>query len=137
MRALLLASMIALGVSPAVALDRTEVTAVRLTISQQMDALKKEDATAAFAIVSPKLKARFTDSKSFMTMVREQFPVIINPQLVSFDDIQQTSYGLTQLLRLVDARGEPWLAFFVMERDKKGRWGVANVVTVRLPSYEA
>lgn len=137
MRALLMASVIALGFTPAVALERTDVTAVRLTISQQMDALKKDDATAAFAIVAPKLKARFADSDSFMMMVREQFPVIIKPQIVSFDEIRQTSYGLTQMLRLVDARGEPWLAFFVMDRGKNGRWSVANVVTVRLETYGA
>jgi phage/plasmid primase-like uncharacterized protein len=137
MRALAVAFLIALGATPASAVERTDVTAVRLTIQQQMNALKQDDASTAFAIVSPKLKARFSDSSSFMAMVREQFPVIVNPQLVSFDEIRQTSYGLTQMVRLVDSKGEPWLAFFVMDRGKNGRWGVANVVTVRMPTYGA
>jgi phage/plasmid primase-like uncharacterized protein len=137
MRALAVGFLIALGATPAIAVERTDVTAVRLTIQQQMNALKQDDASTAFAIVSPKLKARFSDSSSFMAMVREQFPVIVNPQLVSFDEIRQTSYGLTQMVRLVDSKGEPWLAFFIMDRGKNGRWGVANVVTVRMPTYGA
>jgi phage/plasmid primase-like uncharacterized protein len=137
MRAFAVGFLIALGATPAIAVERTDVTAVRLTIQQQMNALKQDDASTAFAIVSPKLKARFSDSSSFMAMVREQFPVIVNPQLVSFDEIRQTSYGLTQMVRLVDSKGEPWLAFFIMDRGKNGRWGVANVVTVRMPTYGA
>jgi hypothetical protein len=40
------------------------------------------------------------------------------------------------MVRLSDSKGEPWLAFFIM--DKAGKdWRIANVVMVKLPSVEA
>ncbi|MDJ1157107.1 DUF4864 domain-containing protein [Chelatococcus sp. SYSU_G07232] len=137
MRGLALPLTIALAVSPASAMEQADSLAVRVAIEQQMTALQRDDAQAAFAAAAPQLRQQFADSESFMRMIHEQFPVIARPQIVSFGDLRHTSYGLAQLLNLVDERGEPWIALFLMDRGEDGVWRVANVVTVRLPSLPA
>ena len=69
-------------------------------------------------------------------MIRSQFPAILTARIASFGDMRETSYGTAQMVTLSDTRGEPWLAFFLMDRDGN-EWRVANVVLVKLPTVEA
>ena len=137
MRALVLPVVIALTAPPAHSAEQPDSYAVRVAIERQLAALRQDDAQRAFAEAAPQLREQFTDSAAFLRMMQEQFPVIAQATVADFDDLRDTSYGPVQLLKLIDRRGEPWLAFFIMQRGGDGIWRVANVVTVRLPSTPA
>jgi hypothetical protein len=116
--------------------QQASVMAVRTVIERQIEALRRDDAQTAFAFVAPRLKQRFVDSGSYMRVIREQFAAILTAKAFSFGDMRETSYGTAQVVSLSDPNGEPWLAFFLMDRDAS-EWRVANVVLVRLPTIEA
>lgn len=145
---LLFAAMVA--ATPALAADRIELafqadpalqavqatsTAVRSVIERQIDAVRKQDANSAFAVVAPKLKQQFANGKTYLNVIKAQFPAIADARLVAFGDLRETSFGTAQLVTISDARGEPWVAFFLMDQDK-GEWRIGNVVMIKMPSTE-
>lgn len=149
MRALALIFAGLLAASPAAAVDRIEiafqsdptlqaaqasVVAVRNVIARQIDAVQKDDAKTAFSVVTPKLKEQFPNGKAYLQVIRSQFPAIAKAKLVSFGDLRETSFGTAQMVNLSDDKGEPWLAFFLMDQGKPGDWRISNVVMVKLPS---
>jgi hypothetical protein len=109
---------------------------VRTLIERQIEAVKQDDAQTAFQAIAPKLKQKFANGDTYLKVVRAQFPALAEARIVDFGDMRDTSYGKAQMVRLSDSKGEPWLAFFIM--DKAGKdWRIANVVMVKLPSVEA
>src|SRR4249920_1233869 len=87
--------------------EQASTLAVRAVIERQIDALRKDDAQAAFAFVAPRLKQRFADSAMYMRVIRSQFPAILTARIASFGDMRETSYGTAQMVTLSDTRGEP------------------------------
>ena len=62
--------------APAVLAQSATETALRETITRQLDAMKRGDAPAAFAIASPAIQAMFGDAGNFMSMVERGYPQI-------------------------------------------------------------
>lgn len=155
MRAVAVALMLGVMATPVAAFDRVELAfqadpaletqalevpaapVVRKIVAKQIEAVRQDDAKAAFAAITPKLKQQFVNGQSYLRVIRAQFPALGDARLVSFGELRETSFGFAQMVRLSNARGEPWLAFFLMDRDKAGAWRIGNVVMVKQPSTEA
>ena len=113
---------------------------VQKVISEQIAAVRADDAKAAFSFVTPQLRQQFVSEKAYLDVIRARFPAIPNSRIVSFGDLRETSFGTAQLVELTDAQGQPWMALFLMDkgdRDKgEASWKIANVVMVKMPATE-
>ena len=110
-------------------------TQLRNVITQQVDAVREEKADLAFAAVAPRLKEIFSTGENYLQFFRSQFPGIATGRIIVFGDLRETPFGMTQMVRISDNKGEPWLAFFLMDQ-VENEWRIANVVVVKMPSIE-
>ncbi len=99
--------------------ERAAMQSVRAVIERQIEALRRDDANAAFAQMAPRLKEKFGDGDAYLRVIHAQFPAILNARIVSFGDLRETSFGTAQAVNLSSGSGEQWLAFFLMDRQDK------------------
>ena len=71
-------------------------TAIRATISAQLDAMNKRDDAAAFAIASPMIQQMFGTASTFMTMVERSYPQVFKSRGVRFLNLTTVDGQLTQ-----------------------------------------
>ena len=62
-------------------------TAIRTVIERQLDALRQDDASGAFALASPEIQAKFETPERFLTMVRTSYQPVYRPRQVVFRDL--------------------------------------------------
>ena len=77
--------------------------AIQTVISRQLEAFKKDDARAAFAIASPMIQGMFGDATTFMTMVERGFQTIWRSQRHQFLNLDVIEGRFVQRV-LIDGR---------------------------------
>jgi hypothetical protein len=117
--------------APAQAPDKDE-QAIRDVISRQLEAFKRDDAAAAFALASEGIRAQFGSADNFMQMVRASYPAVYRPASVRFEKIGLVGGVTTQAVALTDSEGRAWLALYPMQREKEG-WRINGCQLVRAP----
>ncbi|HEY4037776.1 MAG TPA: DUF4864 domain-containing protein, partial [Burkholderiaceae bacterium] len=58
-------------------LSAGDARAIRAVIEAQLDAMAADDEARAFSFASPSIRMQFDDASSFMTMVRQGYPMLI------------------------------------------------------------
>jgi type II secretory pathway pseudopilin PulG len=99
-----------------------DAQAVREVIEAQIDAFRRDDAEAAFALATPGIRATFGSAAHFLAMVRGAYAAVYRPRSVLFETPLLVEGQLVQPVRLTDAEGRGWLALYPMERQPDGRW---------------
>ena len=124
--ALLLAPLAARGqtVLPA------DQAAIRLAITRQIEAFRRDDAQAAYAIAAPGIQRDFGTPDRFMDMVRRAFPSVYRPRAVEFGELRTEDGAVIQEVELVGPSGQADRALYTMERDAAGTWRIAACVLV-------
>ena len=128
---LLLASAL-LVASPARAADLGErdAKAVRAVVEAQLQALAANDATRAFSFASPAIRSQFGDAATFITMVRQGYPVLIRPAAMAFFQPEAVHAAgaqvvqVVQVVQLRDGTGRSWLATYQLQRQADQRWRI-------------
>ncbi len=101
--------------------------AIRQVITDQIEALRRDDGAAALALAAPAIRARFGDVAHFLAMVRAGYQVIVRPRSFSFGGLAAGHDGmLTQKVELVGADGQAALALYDMEHEPDGSWRIAG-----------
>jgi hypothetical protein len=118
--------------STAAEVSSKDSAAIRAVIREQLDALARDDAVRAFALATSGIRARFGTPRAFMDMVRSQYAVVYRPQRVDFDKPVTIEGQVMQPVRLLDAKGEPWLALYPMQRQRDGSWRIDGCQLARL-----
>lgn len=99
-----------------------DVAQIRGVIHRQIDALRRDDARAAFALVSPDAQAEFGTPERFLQAVRSSCRPAYRPLRVAFVGLVVLGDEVIQEVRLTDDTGVSWLACYGMERQRDGSW---------------
>jgi hypothetical protein len=100
-----------------------DAAAVREVIEAQIDAFRKDDGKRAFSYATDSIRLTFGTPENFMEMVRTHYAVVYRPKSVAFDaPVYAGDDDLVQPVRLTDAEGRAWMAFYPMQRGADGVW---------------
>ena len=94
----------------------------RALIEQQLDAFARDDAEGAYALATPGIKAIFTDSETFMAMVRQGYAPVYRHRSVEFGTFVEDGDKIEQSLTIVDEDNNVWNAIYYLERQPDGTW---------------
>ena len=111
-------------------LTPVEASAVRAVVQAQLDAFALDDAAKAFSFASPDIRNQFGDASTFMSMVRQGYPMVIRPASISFFQPAAQGGAVWQVLRLRDQQGRVWRAVYELRRQPDKTWRV-NGCTVQ------
>ena len=100
--------------------------AIQATIEAQIDAFRRNDDAAAFALASPMIQGMFETQDRFMAMVRTLYPPVHRPRLVDFGELVKIAGALVQKVELIGPDGTPALALYTMIRGPDG-WRINGV----------
>lgn len=102
--------------------------AIQSTISGQIKAFARDDAKAAFSFAAPSIQRQFGTPDRFMMMVLRGYPMVYRPSSIEFLDASPNGTGaVMQSVRISDAGGKVWIAFYNMRLVSKGEWRIAGV----------
>jgi hypothetical protein len=110
--------------SPAAELSAADAQAIRAVISEQLEAFAQDDGPRAFALATAAIRERFGTPEAFMSMVRTGYPVVYRPKSVQFEPPQVVDGEVIQPVRMTDADGAAWVAFYPMRRQADGLWRI-------------
>ena len=120
-----LAIVAALAASPAAASPSAEERAeIQATISAQIEAFRRDDGAAAYAIASDPIRELFTSEGAFLDMVRRGYAPVYRPRSIVFGPVTDGEMGLEQEVFVTDAEGVDWIAKYALVRDASGHWRV-------------
>ncbi len=108
------------------AVPEADRAAIQATIEAQIDAFRRHDDAAAFALASPMIQGMFETQDRFMAMVRTLYPPVHRPRLVDFGELVEIDGALVQKVELIGPDGIPALALYTMIRGPDG-WRINGV----------
>jgi Domain of unknown function (DUF4864) len=123
--------------SSAADVSTADANAIRAVISEQLDAFARDDGPRAFALATSGIRERFGSPEIFMDMVRTSYPVVYRPKSVEFEKAVVVDGEVIQPVRMTDADGESWIAFYPMQRRPDGRWRINGCQLERLRGQRA
>jgi len=112
----------------ATGLNAGDARAIRAVIEAQLDAMAADDEARAFSYASPSIRMQFDDASSFMTMVRQGYPMLIRPTETLFSQPWTVEEGVVQVVRLRDQDRRPWLATYHLQRQPDKSWRINGCV---------
>ena len=114
-----------LSVFPAAAGPRitaADLAEIRAVIHRQIDALRRDDAPGAFALVSPAVQQAFGTPQRFLETMRVDYRAVYRPSAIEFRAPLLLSGDVVQQAQITDHAGALWLAYFAMQRQADGSW---------------
>jgi Domain of unknown function (DUF4864) len=121
-------------VEPTEFLAEAERDSIRRTISAQIEAFRRDDARAAFALAAPVIQEMFGTPEHFLEMVRIAYAPLYRPRDVRFAETTMVAGEVTQKVVVIDAEGRPVMALYLMDRRPDGAWRILGCVLI--PSEE-
>lgn len=118
-------------------LTESDRAVIRMVIQRQIDAFRRDDAPAAFALTSPGIQARFGTAERFLAMVRESYQPVYRPRQVVFLEAVVAQGQVMQRVLVTGPDGVPVMAVYPMARLPDGSWATDGCVLVALPSTSA
>src|ERR1700733_4244058 len=107
----ILTLLLALAATPTFADDAPPPEA-RVLIERQLDAFAHDDAAAAYALAAPGIKALFTDSDTFLAMVRKNYAPVYHHRSVDFGQTDIDGDNVSQVVTIVDDDNVVWKALY-------------------------
>lgn len=99
-------------------------TAIESAITRQLEAFKKDDATAAWAQASPMIQEMFGSKDNFLAMVRHAYPPVYRPRQSVFGPLVTEDDRLIQKVEILGPDGVNYLALYAMEKQPDGTWKI-------------
>jgi Domain of unknown function (DUF4864) len=109
------------GIADLPEMDQTEIKAV---VQQQLYAIERSDADAAFFYASPAIQEVFGTSARFLFMVRRGYSSLYRPRMTEFLEPTVIDGNTVQPVRLVSDDGTVEVALFEMQRQEDNQWKV-------------
>ncbi|MCW5734942.1 MAG: DUF4864 domain-containing protein [Enhydrobacter sp.] len=106
------------------ALSDGDRSAIRDTISKQVEAFRHDDADTAFGLASPTIQAIFGSAGAFMDMVRQGYQPVYRPKAFDFGEIVELDGRPTQKVHVVGPEGRRVTAFYPMTQQSDGSWRI-------------
>ncbi len=140
----LLIVLLTLGPGPDVSADSAqsgktglidEAAAIEQTIRGQIDSFRSNNAKAAFSAAAPAIQDRFGTAERFIAMVRQGYPVVVDPTSIEFQPlIKGVNGSRVQPVLMSDAQGMLWMVTYSLTRDARGQWRINGVQQKRTNS---
>ena len=109
----------------------------RAVITQQMQAMAKDDASSAYAEITPNVQRIFPSADIFMNMVRGGYPAVYRHKLFGFGEVGIDETGRPfQTVDILGADGARYTAVYFMERQADGNWKISGVVMAMEPGSD-
>jgi hypothetical protein len=127
MRRLLLGFFLLLNTQIAAAQSQPDVAdraSIRGVISNQIEAFRRNDATAAFGYATPNIQSVFGNAENFVALVETAYLPVWRPRDVQFGAIEDRDGRIVQKVELIGPDGAPVLALYSMERGSDGVWRI-------------
>lgn len=105
--------------------------AIRRTIERQLDAFRRDDGAAAFAIASPEIQRQFGSPEVFMHMVRVGYPQVYRPQEVDFRQLVVADGVPNQAVLVVGPDGAAVMAVYRMQKQPDGSWRIDGCALIK------
>lgn len=109
-------------VSPA---ERNEMRAL---IASQIEAMRRLDARAAFALATPELQLQYGNPESFLEQISRDYAPLPQASRYEFLDVVLYRGYTTYRIVLRDADGRPTLAYYMLRRLPDGSLRIAGCV---------
>ena len=103
----------------------------RAVIERQLDAFARDDAGAAYALAAPGIKEIFTDSGTFMSMVRSKYAPVYHHRHAEFGDFSSDGDNASQILTLIDDDNVVWTALYKLGRQPDGSWLITGCLLIK------
>lgn len=114
-----------------------DAQAIRDVIRSQIEAFRRDDGEAAFALASPAIRARFGTAENFMRMVRDGYPPVYRPRAYRFLELSLRDGHPLQKLALIGPDGFAVLAIYPMVKLEDGSWRTDGCYLMPLESKDA
>jgi uncharacterized protein DUF4864 len=99
-----------------------DVAEIRAVIHRQIDALRRDDAHGAFALVSPAVQQAYGTPERFLDVMRMAYRAVYRPTSVTFLELIVMGSEVVQQVQVTDHSGSVWVAYYAMQRQKDGSW---------------
>ena len=106
-------------------------TAIRKTITQQLNAFQRDDWVEAFAYASPLLQNIFGSPERFREMVLGGYRVVYRHEQAAFRELDTSGPRPVQSVFFIDPDGVAYLAAYEMEQQTDGTWRIAGVQLIQ------
>jgi Domain of unknown function (DUF4864) len=99
--------------------------AIRAVIERQLEAFRQEDASAAFALASPEIQAKYGSPENFMAIVKTFYEPVYRPRRMGgFTKLHVIDGQPTQPVLLVGPDGDFTVALYTMKKQVHGEWRI-------------
>ncbi len=112
-----------------------EASEITRTIARQIEAFRRNDAAAAFAIAAPAIQKRFVDPATFMAMVAQGYPQVFRPRSIRFAEQAVRGDDAVQKVIVVGPDGVVVAALYQLVRID-GTWRINGCQIARLPGQD-
>lgn len=120
------------GDSPPASVETAKVA--QDVITQQIEAFKRDDGTAAYAFAAPEIQAMYPNVDVFMRMVQTGYTPVYRPQVYSFSEAQDAGAGIVrQFVDITTADGELWIAEYMLRPQPDGSLKIAGCSLKKKP----
>ncbi|WP_312794394.1 DUF4864 domain-containing protein [Tianweitania sp.] len=107
-----------------------EIKAAQSVIQRQMSAFRGNRDAEAYSFASPMLRMKFPNMGIFMSMVRQAYPMVHNPEHYAFRSSKEVGDQIQQDVLIIGADGKDYVATYTLQRQPDGSW-LINSVTLR------
>lgn len=101
-----------------------DVAEIRAVIHRQIEAIRRDDARGAFALVSPAVRQAYGTPERFLDVMRVAYRAMYRPANVSFLEFVVMSGEVVQPVQVTDRWGAVWVAYYAMQRQRDGGWRI-------------
>ena len=120
-----------LGEPPPASASPTERSEMRALIAAQIEAMRRLDASAAFALATPELQLQYGDAGDFLSRIARDYAPLPQVARYEFLDVVLFNGYTTYRVVLRDAEGRPTLAYYMVRRVADGSLRIAGCVFAR------
>jgi hypothetical protein len=111
-------------------------TAIKATISDQLQAFASNNATLAFSFASPGIQLQFRTPENFMQMVQRAYHPVYQARSIIFEDLTTIDNHLAQPVLIMGHDGELTRALYLMQRQLDGQWRINGCLLLPIQNPE-
>jgi len=119
---------------PALADDPGGAEDARAIIQSQLDAFEAESVDEAYEYAAPNIRRMYPTPGIFGQMVKRGYPMVWDRADMEFLEARKLGDGIVQRLRLIDGKGQPYIAEYMMIM-VDGAWRIAGVSITKDDSF--
>jgi|SRR5579863_1434713 hypothetical protein len=103
----------------------------RAVVADQLNAFEREDASTAWGLAAPTMRAKFGSAANFIGVVKARYGPIYSHRSVEFGPAVQQGDEVGLAVTIVDNQNEVWSALFLLARQRDGAWKMADCLLAK------